>query len=69
MKVGDLVNVISDGRYGVIIRSNGIVIKIDMGISMEPYNIPACLIHWPDNIVRWEFFEALTIINKAANER
>jgi len=64
MKVGDLVNCISAGDDGIIIRSNGIIIKIDRGQDMEPYNIPACLVHWPDNVLRWEFLDALRVITK-----
>jgi hypothetical protein len=64
MKVGDLVRVISAGDEGVVIRRNGIVIKVDMGRQMEPYNIPACLVHWPDNVIRWEFFDVLEVITK-----
>ena len=65
MKVGDLVNSISGGGDPVIIRSNGIVIKVDMGEEMEPYNIPACLVHWPDNVIRWEFLDALEVITNS----
>ena len=64
MKVGDLVRVISAGNDGMIIRSNGIVIRVDMGKEIEPYNIPACLVHWPDNVIRWEFFDVLEVITK-----
>ena len=60
MKVGDLVNHISSN---VTIRKNGIIIKIDMGREMEPYNIPACLVVWPPNIIRWEFIDVLEVIN------
>jgi len=64
MKVGDLVQVISAGDEGVVIRRNGIIIRVDMGREVEPYNIPACLVHWPDNVIRWEFLDALEVITK-----
>ena len=61
MKVGDLVNLTSTG---IAIRKNGIVIKIDLGRQMEPYSIPACLVMWPPNIIRWEFLDVLEVVNK-----
>jgi len=61
MKVGDLVNLVSTD---IIVRKNGIVIKIDMGREFEPYNIPACLVMWPPNIIRWEFIDVLEVISK-----
>ena len=64
MKVGDLVRVMSAGNDGIVVRSNGIIIKVDMGKDMEPYNIPACLVHWPDNVLRWEFLDAIEVITK-----
>jgi len=61
MKVGDLVNHISSN---ITIRKNGIVIKVDMGRNMEPYNIPAVLVLWPYNVIRWEFIDVLEVISK-----
>ena len=61
MKVGDLVNHISSN---VTVRKNGIVIKVDMGRNMEPYNIPAVLVLWPHNVIRWEFLDVLEVISK-----
>ena len=64
MKVGDLVRVMSAGNDGIVVRSNGIISKVEMGKDMEPYNIPACLVHWPDNVLRWEFLDAIEVITK-----
>ena len=61
MKVGDLVNLVSTD---IIVRKNGIIIKVDMGIEMEPYSIPACLVWWSQNVIRWEFIDALEVITK-----
>jgi hypothetical protein len=63
MKVGDLVNLVNYTASNVTIRKNGIIIKIDMGRKMEPYNIPACLVVWPANIIRWEFIDVLEVIS------
>ena len=61
MKVGDLVVL----RYkGICVKRFGIVIKVDWGRKHEPFNIPACLVHWPDTGVRWEFIDCLEILSK-----